>query len=406
MSIPHNPDAEAAVLGGMMLSRADRDAVLELLAAEDFYAPKHQAIFSAIVALYGTGHAIEPLSLSLELDRIGMLELVGGKAGLLQIQAEASSAGAMTYARIVADLAARRRLMAFAARLGEDAKDPDIDVETTLAQVERASDEVRLPVADVSPARTAGDLAAAATDHEYRWIVPDFLERQDRVGVTGGEGAGKSTLLRQWSVQLASGIHPWFLYPMDPASVLYVDLQDTEAQAGRAFGRMIQVAGEHYDDRRLHVVCWREGIDLRNRRDFRRIDRLMEIHQPDVLVLGPHYKCYKVRSGERSVDEQPAIECSLALDELLARHDAALLMEMHSPHGSGGDREGLRPYGPSLWLRWPEFGFGLKKEPGPASTAPARVVDWRGARDRTRLMPTKFTPTGKWPWSAQLEGED
>lgn len=405
MSVPHDLDAEAAVLGAAMTTRAARDAAL-VLNFEDFYTPRHQHVFAALVALHGAGQPVDTLTVARELDRAGVLDVVGGKAMVTALMAAAPmSSHADAYVAIVADLAARRRLMAAAADLSEQAQDPDRDIGELVGDLEHLGETVRIPQSDVQPAPTAGQLAAAASQsREFRWLVPDWIERQDRTGVTGLEGAGKTTLLRQWAVQFASGIHPWFLYPIDRLGVLFVDLQDTDLQAGEAFDDLISRAGDRYRDNLLHVVNWREGIDLRNRRDFRRVDRLMEIHQPDVLMIGPHYKCYKLRGGERSADEQPAIECSLALDELLARHDAALFMEMHSPHGDGGDRAGLRPFGPSLWLRWPEFGLGLKPQRGSEGRL-VDVVEWRGARDRKRLLPRKFTSSGKWPWSPLLDGE-
>lgn len=404
MSAPHDLEAEAAVLGCMLVSRPARDVALRLN-VEDFHSPKHQAVFAAMVRLHSTGQPVDTLTMCRELDRADALDLVGGRPAVLALPAAAPlSSHVDAYVAIVEDLAARRRLLNQLAELRERAANLDEDVGSLVGDLERAGDMVRIPSTDVGPAPTAGDLAVAAEAYEYRWLVEDWIERQDRVGVTGLEGAGKSTLLRQWAVQMASGIHPWHLFPIEPLSVLFVDLQDTAAQAGRAFARLIDLAGDRYRDESLHVVNWREGIDLRNRRDFRRVDRLMEIHQPDVLMIGPHYKCYRLRGGERSSDEQPAIECSLALDELLARHDAALFVEMHSPHGDGGDRAGFRPFGPSLWLRWPEFGIGLRPERG-AGGRTVEVVEWRGARDRLRVLPRRFTSCGRWPWSAQLDGD-
>lgn len=396
---PHDLDVEAAALGAAMLTVAARDLLFASLFAEDFYAPKHQAIFRAIAAVHFRGEAVDPLTVARELRGEGGDEHAGAKEELLRL---AASTGIHhgEYVRIVAELAARRRLIALAERVRDDACG-DRPVDEIVAELEHVADKVRLPMVDIEPAESALTLATRTRDVQYRWLVPDWIERQDRVALTGAEGVGKSTLMRQWAVQLASGIHPWNLTAMHRVSTLYIDLQDTPQQAGRAFSRLIAIAGARYDDSKLHVVCWRAGIDLRDRRDYRRVDRLMEIHKPDVLMLGPHYKCYRLAKGEKSSDEGPAIETANALDAVLARHDAALVIEMHSPHGENNDRAQGRPYGPSLWLRWPEFGIWLHHPKGQPDVL---VADrWRGDRDRARGFPGRFTSSGRWPWSALLK---
>lgn len=404
MKAPHDLDVEAAALGCAIATRPAREQVLELN-VEDFYMPRHQHVFAAIARLHGAGQPVDALTVSRELDKAGLLDECGGKAMVTELIVAApvsSSAGA--YVTIIADLAARRRLMAAASDVIARAEEPDADLDELLGGVAQWPDVVRVPTSDVAPAARVIDVIEAARHREHRFLVPDWIERQDRTGVTGFEGAGKTTLLRQWAVQMASGINPLLFSSITPLGVLYVDLQDTADQAGSEFDRLVATADGRFNPDLLHLVNWREGIDLRSRRDFRRLDRLMEIHQPDVLMIGPHYKTYKLRGGERSADEQPAIEASLALDELLARHDAALFIEMHCPHGDGGDRAGLRPFGPSLWLRWPEFGIGLKPERG-SNGRTVDVVEWRGARDRRRLLPRKFRSGGRWPWQPVLDGE-
>lgn len=52
-SAPHNLDAEAAVLAGLMLHNAELANVQDWLSEQDFYSHQHQAIYAAIVALCG-----------------------------------------------------------------------------------------------------------------------------------------------------------------------------------------------------------------------------------------------------------------------------------------------------------------------------------------------------------------
>ncbi|MGN6128644.1 MAG: hypothetical protein ACTHON_18975, partial [Humibacter sp.] len=85
------------------------------------------------------------------------------------------------------------------------------------------------------------------------------------------------------------------------------------------------------------------------------------------------------------------------LDNLRAEHGCAIVMETHSPHGYQGSRS-LRPIGSSLFMRWPEFGYGLKAEKD--STERFHFVPWRGPRDG-RDWPQILVRGGyeEWPWA-------
>ena len=58
---PHNIEAEQGVLGGMLLSPTVIADVYELLKPEDFYRPAHQAIYEAILHLYGEADEVDPI---------------------------------------------------------------------------------------------------------------------------------------------------------------------------------------------------------------------------------------------------------------------------------------------------------------------------------------------------------
>ena len=49
---PHNVDAEASLLGAMLLSRDAIGPAVETLSGEQFYVPAHGYIFDAIASLY------------------------------------------------------------------------------------------------------------------------------------------------------------------------------------------------------------------------------------------------------------------------------------------------------------------------------------------------------------------
>lgn len=103
----HNPDSEAAVLGGVLLRN---DVLVSLpLEIEDFYDPRHQAVFQAMRNLEATMRPIDPVTVEAELARLGKSEAVGGLAFALELQLRVPEADNVRhYAAEVIRLANRR----------------------------------------------------------------------------------------------------------------------------------------------------------------------------------------------------------------------------------------------------------------------------------------------------------
>src|SRR4051812_8637031 len=118
--VPHDIEAEESLLGSMMLSQdAIRSAKLTVR-PEDFHKPQHAVLYSTILAMYGQGHRIDPITLASQLTADGDLDYVGGRQRLLELQANTpASANAGHYGAIVSALGAKRNLIAVAERIAE-----------------------------------------------------------------------------------------------------------------------------------------------------------------------------------------------------------------------------------------------------------------------------------------------
>ena len=115
---PSDGVAEQSVLGAMLLSKDAVADVLEKLHVDDFYKPKHQNIYDAILDLYGRGEPADAVTVAAELDRRGLLLRVGGAPYLHTLIATVpTAASAGYYAGIVADKAILRRLVAAGTRV-------------------------------------------------------------------------------------------------------------------------------------------------------------------------------------------------------------------------------------------------------------------------------------------------
>lgn len=222
---------------------------------------------------------------------------------------------------------------------------------------------------------------------EHDDVIPGTLERGERVILTAAEGAGKSTWLRQLAVQGAAGVHPFTGKPMAPARVLLLDLENSERHVRRKL-RPLRIAAHGYTPGQLRVFVRPQGLDVLRREDAAWLRGIVDHVGPDLLVAGPIYKLV----GGEAEKEQPARALTGLLDELRVRHGMAVLLEAHMPYAATGQRRRpTRPYGSSLWSRWPEFGLSLEED--------GRIGHWRGVREEGRGWPRKLRRGGAWPWT-------
>ncbi|HUD03636.1 MAG TPA: replicative DNA helicase [Patescibacteria group bacterium] len=109
---PQNTDAEASLLGAVLI---DSDAIVriaDIVHEDDFYDERHQRIFEAVKKLYEKHRPIDVLTLSNQLKDDSFLDIIGGAAYLTELTNYVPTAAHVEhYAEIVAQKAIRRRLI-------------------------------------------------------------------------------------------------------------------------------------------------------------------------------------------------------------------------------------------------------------------------------------------------------
>ncbi|HEY6780754.1 MAG TPA: replicative DNA helicase, partial [Thermoleophilaceae bacterium] len=113
---PHNEEAEASVLGAILLTEQALDGVLleAGLKADDFYRPRHGLIFQAMIRLKEKAEpeAVDVVTVSDELRRGNELEQAGGDSYVHSLPTIAPAPGAyLHHARIVKEHALLRRIL-------------------------------------------------------------------------------------------------------------------------------------------------------------------------------------------------------------------------------------------------------------------------------------------------------
>src|SRR2546428_12923372 len=86
---PHNLEAEASVLGSLMLDRNAIVRIADFLRPDDFYLDQHGQVYRAAINLYDRSDPIDLLTMASELEKMRLLDRIGGQG----FRAELGSGG-------------------------------------------------------------------------------------------------------------------------------------------------------------------------------------------------------------------------------------------------------------------------------------------------------------------------
>ncbi len=218
--ILHSPEAEAAVLGGLMLAPEMFPDVAAVVGVADFCGEINRRIFASMARLVARGVSPDMMTLADDMHDSGALA-DGAEFAYLGILARdtPSAANAVNYARIVKRFAVRRRLGKIGLRLIERSR-AEPDPEKILLEL-RAALEGLDAGADAGGPVALRDLLTGVIDEidgRYNGVAPkgmatglsDFdaltlgLHDGDLVVVAGRPGMGKSVFGLQLAERVAT----------------------------------------------------------------------------------------------------------------------------------------------------------------------------------------------------------
>lgn len=159
---PSNLEAEAAVLGSVVLTPDAYDEVSCVLSADDFYDSANRILYRHFAEMLEAGETLDVALLMERLRSAGDYERVGGSAYLARImQAVPNAAHATYYAQIVRDKARSRSLLDFAAEVLREVYADGPGAENALRNAESrlASLADQIPVATIADGRDLANLA-------------------------------------------------------------------------------------------------------------------------------------------------------------------------------------------------------------------------------------------------------
>jgi replicative DNA helicase len=122
-----------SVVGSILLDPLSIAKVLQFLHPEDFYRENNGQIYRAALDLFAAGEPIDNVTLAAQLQTMGLLDRVGGRAQLASMQgAVPTAANIEYYGRIVKEKAYKRRLISAGSNIAGFGYDDGIEAEEAI----------------------------------------------------------------------------------------------------------------------------------------------------------------------------------------------------------------------------------------------------------------------------------
>ena len=141
-AVPHNLEAERALLGSILLDNSALNMALEVVGRDDFFSEAHRITFEKMVGISEKNRTIDLVTLSEELSKDGQTEKAGGAAYLAALTDGVpigTSVAVSEYSRIVKEKSLIRRLINASnnviSRCLEGTDDPDTLIDLAQSQV-------------------------------------------------------------------------------------------------------------------------------------------------------------------------------------------------------------------------------------------------------------------------------
>lgn len=192
---PQNIEAEQAVLGAVFLSPDALADAMEFVETKDFYRRAHQLLFQAMIDLNDDGEAIDVLTVNNRLEMNNQLDDVGGVAYIAELASSVPTAANVGYyAKLVAEKAVLRRVIAAATNIITQAKEQDEPVSDLLESAERQ-------IMEVAENRTQSGFK------EISKVLTDSLDEIDKLSQQDEDITGLATGYKDFD-HMTAGLQP------------------------------------------------------------------------------------------------------------------------------------------------------------------------------------------------------
>jgi replicative DNA helicase len=197
-SLPHNVEAEAALLGALMIDNRLVEDVQVKLRPDHFHDPVHSRIYEQILRMVDRNMVANPVTLRPMFESDQELKQLGGPAYLAQLTGSgAALIGARDFATQIYDLALLRALIGVGRDMVEKAVDTSQEVDPK-SQIEQA---------EVALYRVAEEGGETGSVKSFGQATRMAVEQAERALNSGGHVSGVTTGLDSVNAKLG-GLHP------------------------------------------------------------------------------------------------------------------------------------------------------------------------------------------------------
>lgn len=227
-ALPHNIEAEQALLGAILLDNRAMERVVDLIDKDDFYDPLHGLVFKLCGDMIAAGRTANPITLR------PLFEAAEGVGGITVpvylgrlFKDAASLLSAIDYARAIKDLATRRKLIAVARQIESLAQDSPLgfpparqiaEAESALYELtdkRRGSSQAEMPDAIKQTLKSINDammrgggLAGLSTGYPSLDRMIGGMGPGNLIVLGAASSMGKSALAINIAENVASGSDP------------------------------------------------------------------------------------------------------------------------------------------------------------------------------------------------------
>ncbi len=170
--LPHNFEAERALLGAVLMNNKAFNAVSDFLEGAHFADPLNGKIFDTCRGLIDTNQQANPVTLKSYLDSDQQMAAAGGMTYIASLAAGAVTVvNAGEYGRIIYDLYQRREIIRIAEETRERAFASDLEV--TAGSLIESTESALQDLANNEPQNWASDISDEYDDAVKRWEAHD-----------------------------------------------------------------------------------------------------------------------------------------------------------------------------------------------------------------------------------------
>jgi replicative DNA helicase len=196
-ALPQNIEAEAALLGALMIDNRLVEDVQLKLKADHFFEPLHGRIYEGVLRLTDKNMVANPVTLRPLFEADEGMKQVGGPAYMAQLTGSGAAViGARDFAQQIYDLALLRALIGVGRDLVEGALDTSEEV-APLAQIERAETELY---------KVAEEGGAEGKAKSFGEATKEALQMAEKALNSGGHLSGFTTGLESLNAKIG-GLH-------------------------------------------------------------------------------------------------------------------------------------------------------------------------------------------------------